>query len=387
MDGSQPAKHPEEWTGVLLCGKWRIDQLIGVGAAASVYAATDRDGNTVAIKMLHPHWAAESNVRRRFLREGYAVNRVKHPAVISAFDDGITDDGCPFLVLELVEGENLDDVLAREGKLEPLRVMEIADELLDALAAAHAQNILHRDLKPDNMLIANDGSLRVLDFGIARMETHGPDARLTVAGRAMGTPGFMAPEQAKGDWSDVDARTDLWAVGATLFNLLTGRLVHGGYTQQALLVAALTQPAPSLREVAPEIPSRIAAIVDRALSYRPSSRWASAEAMRGEVLKALTQLRGGTEQAPPTLRPLTSDSMRAPGMAGRPRRRLWPLLAAAVIGMAVASGALEIQHRLAARALERDGLSTATKPLAAAYAGFRAARATVEPWSRSAVCE
>ena len=374
MVNSPRHRHPEEWVGVQLCGKWRIDELIGVGAAATVYAATDFDGFRVAVKMLHPHWAAEPNVRKRFLREGYAVNRVKHPAVISAFDDGITDDGCPFLVLELVEGVNLEDLLVQEGKLEPIRVLEIADELLDALAAAHTYGILHRDLKPDNLLIATDGSLRVLDFGIARMETQqGPEAaRLTINGCVMGTPGFMAPEQAKGDWSDVDARTDLWAVGATMFTLLTGRHVHVGRTQQELLVASLTKPAPSLREIDPEMPSRLAAIVDRALAYRPDSRWASAAQMRDEVRKALEQLRGSADQAPPTLRPLTSDSLRAPPPS-RPRRSLWPLLAAATVGMVLASGALELQRRLASPPLARDGVSMAARQIAATYAGYHAA--------------
>jgi serine/threonine-protein kinase len=277
-------------------------------------------------------------------------------------------------VLELVEGENLEDLLTQEGKLGPLRVLEIADELLDALAAAHTFGILHRDLKPDNLLVATDGNLRVLDFGIARMETQqGAEARLTINGCVMGTPGFMAPEQAKGDWSDVDARTDLWAVGATMFTLLTGRHVHVGRSQQELMIACLTQPAPSLREVDPNLPSRLAAIVDRALAYRPDSRWASAAQMRDEVRKALEQLRGSTAEAPPTLRPLTSDSLRAPAPGSRPRRRLWPLLAAAACGMVVASGALELERRLAAQPLARGGVSTAARQIAATYAGYHAA--------------
>src|SRR5260370_25235696 len=152
-------------------------------------------------------------------------------------------------------------------------VLAIGDQLLDVLAAAHTKNVIHRDVKPENLFITKTGMLKVLDFGIAKVfqqEKARPTS--TQAGMIMGTPAFMAPEQARGRWEDVDGRTDLWAVGATMFTLLTGRYVHEAPSSHEQLILNATPPAPALATVAPDVPSEVAAIVDRALSFQRAPR-------------------------------------------------------------------------------------------------------------------
>ena len=306
---SEKMRHPEDWIGEKLHGKWRLDELLGVGGVASVYEAMDRHGRRVAVKLMHPHWADEPTVRERFVREGYAANRVKHPAVISAFADGVTEEGLPFLVLELMEGRSLETELMVNGPMPVDQVLDIADQVLDALGAAHDLRILHRDLKPDNLLLLNDGAIRLLDFGIARMRDDTPDdPRLTVNGRAMGTPGFMSPEQARGDWDQVDERTDVWSVGATMFALLTGHEVHQAEMQHELLVAAMTEPAPKIQELVPEVPDRVAMVIDRALAFRPEDRWGTAAEMQRNVQTAMALVDSSfRDDAPPTLRPVSTN--------------------------------------------------------------------------------
>jgi eukaryotic-like serine/threonine-protein kinase len=340
MEPEERLRHPEDWVGIKLHGKWRLDELLGVGGVASVYAATTRHGRRVALKLMHAHWADEPTVCKRFLREGYAANRVKHPAVVTAFADGVTESGLPFLVLELMEGRNLDMELMVNGLMPVGQVLEIADQVLDALVASHAKGVVHRDLKPDNLLLLHGGDIRVLDFGIARMRDHAPqDPRLTVNGRAMGTPGFMSPEQARGDWDDVDVRTDIWSMGATMFALLTGREPHEGELQQELLVAAMTQPVTPLQDVDPSVPDRVAELIDRALAFRPEERWGTAAEMQRAVRQARALVEpGGRDEAPPTLRPVTTNPQASPPQPTGGRRWRYALVAAAFAAAITALG-------------------------------------------------
>ncbi|RYE89900.1 MAG: serine/threonine protein kinase, partial [Myxococcales bacterium] len=154
------------------CGRWLGDRwllarVLGVGGTSAVYEATHRNGRRAALKVLHPQWAMMPTARRRFLREGYISNRVEHPAVAAVLDDGETADGEAYLVLELLEGESLAAVLAQAGRLPTARAVEIARAVLEVLAAAHEKGIIHRDIKPDNLMVLTDGSIKVLDFGIA----------------------------------------------------------------------------------------------------------------------------------------------------------------------------------------------------------------------------
>jgi serine/threonine-protein kinase len=275
--------------GMVLQDKWTLESILGVGGMAAVYAATHRNGKRVAVKMLHAEFSHDDEVRTRFLREGYAANTIQHDGAVSVLDDDLAPDGSAFLVMELLDGETVERRWERRGgKLPVTEVLFITDQLLDVLGAAHEKSVIHRDIKPENLFITRAGALKVLDFGIAKVfEQRQSRTSSTRAGMIMGTPAFMAPEQARGRWEDVDARTDLWAVGATMYTLLTGRHVHEAESSQEQLIASATNPATPLASVAPETPPLVAAIVDRALSFDRANRWSDAAAMQRVVREAI----------------------------------------------------------------------------------------------------
>ena len=319
--------------GTLLGGKYLLEQLLGEGGTASVYRAVHRNGHRVAVKILHRHLAADG-VRVAISSRGIAANRIAHPGVVRVADDAVADDGTAFLVMELLTGEPLDDHVARRGGvLSPAEVVRLSLQLLEVLAAAHAVRVVHRDIKPANLFVTTDGALRVLDFGIARV--HEPDAiSQTRTGAVMGTPAFMAPEQALGQTRDVDAQTDVWAVGATMVKLLTGRYVHEAPTAEAMCVYAGSRPAPSMATVAPGIDAALAAIVDRALAFDKAARWPSAASMR----EALVHLDASTLSTSPSTPAPTSKATRAP-RATRARSRIWAV-AIASVALAATLGAV-----------------------------------------------
>ncbi len=296
----------EARVGTTLNGRWHLDKLVGVGGMAAVYAATHRNTKRVAIKILHPEISVDDNARQRFLREGYAANQVGHGGAVAADDDGTTEDGVAFLVMELLEGETLDERSNRNGgRLDATEVLTLMDQALATLEAAHEKNIVHRDLKPENLFLTRERVLKVLDFGIARLESSAKSPSQTQG--IMGTPSFMAPEQARGRWQDVDARTDLWAIGATMFTLLSGRFVHEAETANEALVLAVTARAPSLAQVFPLLPSAVAAVVDKALSYEREQRYQTAAEFREAARAAYATIAG--DDASPSLRvPLSSAS-------------------------------------------------------------------------------
>ncbi|HEY4119963.1 MAG TPA: serine/threonine-protein kinase, partial [Byssovorax sp.] len=279
--------------GTVLKEKWRLDELLGVGGMAAVYAATHRNGKRVAVKMLHKEYAADAEVKARFLREGYLVNRVEHPGVVGVLDDD-GSDGAAFLVMELLEGESLEQRRQRKGgKLPATEVLSVADQVLDVLAAAHAVEMVHRDLKPENLFLCKDGSVKLLDFGIARLRELSARLGATQSGgTTMGTPAFMPHEQARGNWESVDARTDIWALGATLFTLLTGQIVHDAPSVTDLLMCAMTkQPAPLATRL-PGAPESLSLVIDRALRFEQSERWPDARSMQAEVRRVYNELAG-----------------------------------------------------------------------------------------------
>jgi serine/threonine-protein kinase len=278
--------------GQMLVGKYRLDRLLGVGGMAAVYAATHRNKKRFAVKMLHQELSLHPGLRTRFMREGYVANTVEHPGAVTVIDDDVTEDGSAFLVMELLHGAPVDEVCARKGgKLPVQHVLAIADQLLDVLAAADAKSIVHRDIKPANVFITRDGQVKVLDFGVARLRD-AQGAQATHSGMALGTPAFMAPEQALGRSEEISGRTDVWAVGATMLSLLTGRSVHEASSAQEQMVFAATKPAPSLAVLMPDAPASVVALVDKALAFDQSARWQSAGAMRDAVREAYRALHG-----------------------------------------------------------------------------------------------
>jgi serine/threonine protein kinase len=272
--------------GTVLRGKYRLDRLLGIGGMACVYAATHlRNADRVAVKILHRELAIDGGLRARFLREGDAANRVGHPGTVRALDDDVAEDGSVFMVMDLLDGETLHQRWKQRGRrLGAREVVRLICEVLDVLSSAHARGIVHRDLKPENLFLTRDGKVKVLDFGLARPREGSPTDTRT--GTVFGTPAFMAPEQALGKTSEVDAQSDLWAVGATTLLLLTGRLVHPAKTTEETLRLASTQPAPPMGSVDQGVPAAIARVVDRALAFHKADRWASARAMRDALIRA-----------------------------------------------------------------------------------------------------
>jgi serine/threonine-protein kinase len=287
--------------GTTLNGKYRLDRLLGVGGMASVYAATHRNNKRVAVKVLHTELSVLEEVRTRFMREGYVANTVEHPGAVAVLDDESAEDGAAaFLVMELLEGETLAEACDRQGGKLPARaVMGVAYQVLEVLAAADAKGIVHRDIKPSNLFLTRTGHVKVLDFGVARMREVGSE-HATMSGLALGTPAFMAPEQALGKSAEVDGLTDVWALGATMFALATGGPVHPATSPQEQMVLSATRSARSLGSVEPEVPPAVAEIVDRALSFHKPARWPSAATMR-DAVKRVYRAEYGEDPSPAAL--------------------------------------------------------------------------------------
>ena len=274
------------------CGKWVVDRLLARGGTSVVYAAHGSCG-PVALKVLQERFADNGDIVRRFEREAELTRSVQHPACVKILDEGVSDTGLPYFVMELLDGSPLDLIWRRHlGQLPVQHTLEIALEVLELLKLCHEQGIVHRDLKPSNIFITNTGKIKVLDFGIARKHEEGVDP--TLVGTALGTPSYMAPEQALGV-GDVDGRADIFSMGATLFALLSGKTIRDGCTSfQHALVQAVTNPAPSLRSGRPDILPVVCEVVDRALQHDSDLRFQSATEMRDAILTILPQLRRST---------------------------------------------------------------------------------------------
>jgi len=269
----------------------------------------------MAIKMLHGEFAGDDSVRERFLREGYVANKVSHPGRVAIIDDDETEDGEPFLVMELLEGLTLQQLWKKQNrKLKIVQAMRIAGEILDTLIPFHELNIIHRDLKPANIFITKKNEVKILDFGVAQFREAGEEA-LTRAGSALGTPSYMSPEQAMGKSDTLDGRSDVYAIGATLYAVLSGnRLYHDMSDNEAFILAA-TQPAPSIARVAPELPVEVLTLVDKALQWDRRNRYANAEAMR-DACRELAQQFGGSSTGVPST--ATGSATSSPAKSSSP---------------------------------------------------------------------
>ncbi|MEM6787384.1 MAG: protein kinase [Myxococcota bacterium] len=276
----------ERRVGAVIKGKWTLERLLGVGGMAAVYAARHEIGRRDALKILHPHVARDDDMVARFKREAKAANRFAHPGAVEVRDVDVTADGEPFLVMELLDGQSLSRRIRKRGKVEPDEALRIAEALLDVLVVAHAEGVVHRDIKPSNVFVAPDGTVKLLDFGIARIRPEpGAEGRhrtlITEVGTTLGTVAYMPPEQLR--TSDVDARADLYALGATLFRALSGERTHDETDETKLAQAILTRPARSLAEVEPDLHPRIVAVVARALEADLEVRYPDAATMRADI--------------------------------------------------------------------------------------------------------
>ncbi|MFO0612307.1 MAG: protein kinase [Polyangiaceae bacterium] len=307
--------------GTVLSGKWRLDALLGTGGMASVFAATHvRNRLQTAVKLLHPEVSRDEKLRQRFLREGYVANSVKHPGVVQVFDDS-GEELEAYLVMELLVGQTLKQRWNASGRKLPLEeVRGYISATLDTLVAAHAADIVHRDLKPDNIFLTTSGIVKVLDFGIARLrEVQNAHEQATNTGVLLGTPAFMPPEQALGNWEEVDARADLFAVAATAWVLLTGQLVHQAKGVSELLIAAATRKARPIKSLVENLPDPVAFVIDKALSFEKVDRFPSAEVMKRAWDSAFIVRHAPTlRMAAPAAQAMLDWSVRAPAAAPYP---------------------------------------------------------------------
>jgi hypothetical protein len=295
--------------GTLLNGRYRLEARIGTGGMSTVYRALDQTlERPVAIKLMNREIASDSDQLERFRREARAVAQLSHPHIVNVIDAG-EDEGRPYIVFECVDGETLKERIRRLGELPIAEAVAYAIEVARALGAAHARHIVHRDVKPQNVLIDEEGSAKVTDFGIARsLDEDG----LTADGRVLGTTDYVSPEQALGH--DVTGQSDLYSLGVVLFEMLTGDVPFKGENQVAVAMKHVREELPDVRARRPEVSASLAAVIDRATAKDLHERYRSDEDLIADLeeVLALETARAGTAtgEATTVLRTLPSRTRR-----------------------------------------------------------------------------
>ena len=345
--------------GRVLGDRYRLDHKLARGGMATVWVAEDPLlSRKVAIKVLHPELAVDDGLRARFRNEAIAAARLTHPGIVATYDTG-DDDGVAYIVMELVDGFNLRHILDRNGRLAVRDSVNIGTQVAEALDHAHRHGLVHRDVKPANVLVQPDGRVKVTDFGIAKAT--GTDD-LTRTGTVIGTARYLAPEQVNGE--PVDARADVYALGLVLYEMLTGGPPFGGDTDVATAVARLTSTPEPIRSRRPEVPRPVEDVVARSLARDPEYRYSSARELRDALAASVNApaapgSRAPTagpptrpaprpaSTAPPTPPPLHPETAASPPLrpipvptGRRPPKRSsrwpWALLALLLVGAAVA---------------------------------------------------
>jgi serine/threonine-protein kinase len=320
----------------MLGDRYEIEEKLGRGGMATVYRGRDRVlGRPVAVKVLAQKYADDEKFVTRFRREAQASARLNHENIVSVFDTGDTD-GQHYIVMELVEGETLADLLKREGKLSPERAARIASLVARALHAAHGEGIVHRDVKPGNVMLTPAGEVKVMDFGIARAAT---DETLTQTGMVLGTASYLSPEQSRGD--SVDHRSDLYALGCVIYEMLTGEPPFTGGSPLSVAYKHVNDAPQPVSQVNPSVPPGLEAVVMRALEKDPDARFPSADSMRQAMTDAVAEkttepLGGDTAVLPTPTEPLP----RAPAGVDRRAWILVGLLAAVLVAATIVALAL-----------------------------------------------
>jgi serine/threonine-protein kinase len=329
--------------GDLIADRYELEELVGTGGMSSVFRAHDTQlDRRVALKILHEHYARDPEYLERFRREARAVARLSHPNIVTVIDRG-DDNGRQFIVFEHVDGENLKELVLRSGRLPVRRALELALAVADGLAFAHGHGLVHRDVKPQNVLLSREGEVKVTDFGIAR-SLH-VDHGVTQTGTVLGTGEYLSPEQASGQ--PVSPATDVYSLGVVLWELLAGDVPFVGENFVAVALRHVNEPPPSLRERRPDVSPRLEAAIDRALAKDPARRFTTMAAFAQELRACLAEPEG---HAPPPVEDAELTLITPPGPTPAPghvrrrraRRRplVWALLALVVAGAAIAAAAL-----------------------------------------------
>ena len=296
--------------GTTLLGRYRLEARLGEGGMAVVYRARDRSGALLAVKVLHCHLCASEDMVRRFRREARAAACLKGPHAVRVHESGELADGSLFIAMELVQGESLSKRLLRAGWFDAAEGLELLAQLAEGVAEAHAAGLVHRDIKPDNVVLeflpTSPGfRARVLDFGIVKnLDPTNGTVGHTVTGRVFGTPEYMSPEQARGD-ADLDHRSDIFSLGVCAFVWWTGRLPWEGANPQAMMVARLAKDAPALNEMRPSrpLPAAVGALVAAMLARRADARMSTMETVAlaaRTAIRALDPAIPGVDSPPPT---------------------------------------------------------------------------------------
>ncbi|HEX3268626.1 MAG TPA: protein kinase [Gaiellaceae bacterium] len=324
--------------GELIAERYELEELVGTGGMSSVYRAHDRLlERDVALKVLHQQFLSDGEQVERFRREARAVAQLSHPNIVTVIDRG-EQDGRQYIVFEYVDGENLKALVEREGPLPERDAIELALQVARALGFAHEQGLVHRDVKPQNVLLNDGGDTKVTDFGIARsLDVQGG---LTQTGTVMGTSDYIAPEQARG--SRVDAQSDVYSLGAVLYELLTGEVPFKGDNFVAVAMRHINEPPPSVREHRPELSPCVDAVVRRAMAKEPRDRFRSMNELCVELTDCLAQLDGAaTSSAAETMVVAPQRRRRGsrPPRAPAERPSVWPLILL-LAGLAVLAGIL-----------------------------------------------
>src|ERR671923_548309 len=320
--------------GTLISDRFRLDERIGSGGMSTVYRAYDPTlERWVAIKLMHRDISSDPDQLERFRREARAVAQLNHPHVVTVIDAG-EDEGAPYIVFEYVEGETLKDRIRRNGRLPVAEAVAYAIEIARALECAHSHRLVHRDVKPQNVLIDPDGRAKVTDFGIARsLEGQG----LTAPGRVLGTTDYVSPEQALGH--EVTEQSDVYSLGICLYEMLTGEIPFKADTQVATAMKHVREPLPDVQRRRPEVSAALAAVLERSTAKETANRYQTIDEMVHDLeeVLAIEAARSGetSGEATTVLRTLSEDTAEfAPGRLRHPHR--W--VATSILVLALVAG-------------------------------------------------
>jgi serine/threonine protein kinase len=329
-------------SGSVIAGRYRLEAPIGAGGMAEVFRAFDTTlDRPVAVKILAPQYAKDPGFVDRFRREAQAAARLNHPNVVGVYDSG-SDDGTHYIVMEFIEGRTLADFLSKGGRLAPPKAIEIAERIADALEAAHAQGVIHRDIKSANVMVTRSGVVKVMDFGIARIAEGAENVTQTAA--VLGTASYLSPEQAQG--RPVDARSDIYSLGVVLYEMLVGVPPFTGDTAMAVAYRHVHEnpPLPSSKNM--DVPPALDAVVMRALAKNPANRYATAvefredleRVARGDRVSATPLMPVGGDATQVIRREPTSMLQSLPPEEGQ--RNIWVGILIGVLIVAVLGGGL-----------------------------------------------